>query len=191
LGGFCLRVGHSLWGRFDFRSELIWVSMEGNYQAANMDFGNQYTDRVKTNKQVINIETMTLRVWVAEIHTVIFDKISVRSLIDLHGLPNRASELANHLSEFAGEQSLIVSPTAKVDLQKTALIGAMNASGGQIDTTLQTALMGAVTEAQTRAKAAPVPVTTEPAQCPTCKAPLAPNVRFCAMCGSKLLLAPE
>lgn len=74
LGGFCLRVGHPLWGRFDFKSQLIWVTMEGNYQAAKIAFGNQFTDRIKTQKQVINIETMTLRVWVAELQfSTIFD----------------------------------------------------------------------------------------------------------------------
>jgi hypothetical protein len=183
LGGFCLRIGHALWGRFDFRSELIWVWMEGNYQAAAMDFGNQFTDRVKTNKQVINIETMTLRVWVAEISTVIFDKNSQRFLIAVHGLPNRANELASHLSQFAGEQSMIVAPTAKVDVQKSVLIDSLNAPVGRVDTTLPSALMESVMAAQNRAKAAPVLIQKE-VVCGQCQAPVSPGSRFCAMCGA-------
>jgi len=189
LGDFCLRVGHSLWGRFDFRSELIWVTMEGNYQAAAMDFGNQYTDRIKTNKQIINIETMTLRVWVAEIHTVIFDKNSSRSLIALHGLPDKAKELAGHLAEFAGEQSIIVTPTAQVDLQKAVLIGALNRSGEAVDTVLQKSLMKAVVDAQARTKADPQSAEVEDLHCRKCKGPVAANDRFCGTCGAGLFLS--
>lgn len=185
LGGFCLRIGHPLWGRFDFRSELIWVSMEGNYQAAEMGFGNQYTDRIKTNKQVINIETMTLRVWVAEIHTVIFDKSSLRSLIAIHGLTNRANELANHLCQFAGEQSMIVAPTSKVDVQKSVLIGALNASGDRVDTTLQSSLIESVVAAQARAKAATASSRSGDLQCGECQTQLSPSIRFCPMCGAR------
>jgi hypothetical protein len=189
LGDFCMRVGHFLWGRFDFRSELIWVSIEGNYQAANMDFGNQYTDRIKTKRQIINIETMTLRVWVAEIHTVIFDKNSMRSLISLHGLPARASELAIHLAQFAGEQSIIVSPTAQVDLQKATLIAALNGPGDEVDSTLRRSLMKAVVEAQTRTKAAPTSAGAVDLHCHKCKASIESNESFCSMCGTRLLLA--
>jgi hypothetical protein len=187
LGRFCLRVGHSVWGRFDFRSQLIWVSMEGNYQAAKMDFGNQYTDRVKTEKQIVNIETMTLRVWVAEIFTVIFGKDQPRFLIALHGLPSRASELANHLAGFAGEQSIIVTPTARVDLKKAALIGALNSAGEGADTTLQKSLMDSVVAAQARAKTAPVPALAEATHCQECRTPVPPNARFCSMCGARSL----
>jgi hypothetical protein len=191
LGGFCLRVGHSLWGRFDFRSELIWVSMDGNYQAAKMEFGNQYTDRIKTNKQIINIETMTLRVWVAEIETVIFDKNSARSLIALHGLPDKASELASHLAHFAGEQSMIITPTAQVDLQKAVLIGALNAPGDGVDTSLQRSLMKAVVEAQARTKTVPISANPEDLKCPACKAHVASDSTFCSKCGTKLMLLSE
>jgi hypothetical protein len=156
-----------------------------------MEFGNQYTDRIKTNKQIVNIETMTLRVWVAEIDTVIFDKNSARSLIALHGLPERASELASHLAHFAGEQSIIITPTAQVDLQKAVLIGAMNASGDGVDTSLQRSLMKAVVEAQARTKPDPNSANAEDLQCPACKAHAASDSTFCSVCGTKLLLLTE
>jgi hypothetical protein len=191
LGGFCLRVGHPLWGRFDFKSQLIWVTMEGNYQAAKLAFGNQFTDRIKTQKQVINIETMTLRVWVAELHTVIFDTNSPRFLIALRGLPKRASELSSHLSRFAGEQSIIVSPTANADLQKSALLGTLNGVSDSVNTRLQRSLMNAVLTAQTDTKRSPVSVNSETVRCEKCSAPAPEGDRFCSMCGSVLsLLVP-
>lgn len=191
LANFCLRVGHPLWGRFDFRSELIWVSMEGNYQAANVSTGNQYTDRIKTRKQIVNVETMTLRVWAAELHTVTFDKTWARNVIAIHGLSRRAGELARHLCQFAGEQSLIVTPTAQVDLQKIAFINATNTSADAVDQQLQRSKMQAVVAAQTRAKSAPVPASQPTNRCRTCAADAADSDRFCPTCGVRLLLSPE
>src|SRR3546814_8429679 len=51
---FCFSAAHVLWLRFDFLSEIIWVEMSGNYQAAAFEFGAQFTDRVKSKRQVIN-----------------------------------------------------------------------------------------------------------------------------------------
>ena len=87
IGNFCFRAGNVLWGRFDFISELYWIEMSGTYQAARLDYGNQFGDRVRTQKQVINIETMTLRVWVAQLETVSFGKDSVRAILGMRGLP--------------------------------------------------------------------------------------------------------
>jgi hypothetical protein len=188
LGGFCLRVGHTLWGRFDFKSQLIWVSMEGNYQSADVVLGNQLTDRIGTKKQVINIETMTLRVWASELQTVIFDKASERYLIAVHGLPARAGELASHLSQFAGEQSIIVAPTAKVDLEKAALLSSLSHVEDGAHVNLQHSLMDAVITAQTRSKPAPVTVASGGTCCKICNTHAPPDDRFCSMCGSMLAL---
>jgi hypothetical protein len=112
VGHFCFGAGHLLWGRFDFRSEVVWVEMHGNYQSAKFDYGNQFADRIKTQKQVINIETMTLRVWAAQIDTVAFGKGVHRYLVGMNGLPDKARYLAAHLIQFASNQSVIVAPSA-------------------------------------------------------------------------------
>jgi hypothetical protein len=120
---------------------------------------------------------------------VIFDKNSSRSLIALHGLPDKAKELAGHLAEFAGEQSIIVTPTAQVDLQKAVLIGALNRSGEAVDTVLQKSLMKAVVDAQARTKADPQSAEVEDLHCRKCKGPVAANDRFCGTCGAGLFLS--
>ncbi len=181
VGSFCLRAGHALWGRFDFVSQLIWVEMQGNYQAARLDFGNTFTDRVKTERQVINIETMTLRVWAAELDSVIFDKRAPRKIIGLRGIPDVASRLATGLREFAREQSIIVAPTAQSDLQKSALLGAINTMGGQAGAaSLPQAMQRAIEQANGPAAAAS---TSAGPACAACQADIEAGDRFCGSCG--------
>lgn len=185
LASYCLRAGHVLWGRFDFTSRLVWVEMHGNYQAARMDFGS-FTDRIKTEKQVINIETMTLRVWAAELDSVIFGKHTARVITGLRGTPDYARQLVRHLTDFAQEQSIIVAPTAQADLQKSALLGAINQRDGAAPTELPpAAMMQAI-----RAVAAPVSMPTMARRdCPSCQAPVEVDDHFCGHCGSALMLA--
>lgn len=120
VASFCFKACHILWGRFDFISELMWIEISGNYQSAKMDYGNQFTDRIKTEKQVINIESMTLRVWVAQLESVSFGKDSPRWLVGMSGVKEKAQFLSHHLTQFAQNQSIIVAPTAGVDMQKIA-----------------------------------------------------------------------
>lgn len=179
VGFYCLKAGHVLWGRFDFTSRLVWVEMQGNYQSAQMNFGNAFTDRVKTEKQLINIETMTLRVWAAELDTVIFGKNAQRFIVGLRGVPDYARQLAAHLVEFAQQQSVIVAPTSRADMQKSAVLGAMNALGGSgngagLPQAMMTAIQGA---------AAPPPVATH---CPSCQGGISLGDRFCGHCGKAL-----
>lgn len=123
---YCFRAAHVLWQRFDFASEIIWVEMQGNYQSADFQIGAEFTDRVKSKRQVINVETMTLRVWVARLDTVIFGKNGTRWLIGMRGQTDRARAYAAHLADFASAQSIVVAPTASADVQKVAAMGAMN-----------------------------------------------------------------
>lgn len=100
VGNFCFKAGNVLWGRFDFGSEMVWVEAKGNYQSASMQFGNELTDRMKTKRQVISIENMTLRIWRAQIDTVAFGKNAPRSLLAMRGLPDKAKYLSDHLRSF-------------------------------------------------------------------------------------------
>jgi hypothetical protein len=191
LGWYCLRAGHVLWQRFDFTSRVVWVEMQGNYQSARMDVGNTLSDRVKTEKQIINIETMTLRVWAAELDTVIFGKGAQRTVIGLRGLPTLASQLAAHLAEFAQEQSVVVAPTSQADLRKSAMLGAMNHASG-IGSPGAAPVAEAMRSALSAASAPPpaTPPVTPPvaptSTCATCGAAVEPQDRFCGSCGKPL-----
>jgi hypothetical protein len=195
LGWYCLRAGHVLWQRFDFTSRVVWVEMQGNYQSARMDVGNTLSDRIKTEKQIINIETMTLRVWAAELDTVIFGKGAPRTVIGLRGLPTLASQLAAHLAEFAQEQSVVVAPTSQTDLRKSALLGAMNRAGGlgspaAAPAGASVASVAAAMQSALRAAASPPadvpPVEPASTACPACGAGVEPGDRFCGGCGKPL-----
>ncbi|MEX1828209.1 hypothetical protein [Luteibacter sp. CQ10] len=172
LGSYCVRAGHVLWQRFDFTSRVVWIEMQGNYQSARMDVGNTFNDRVKTEKQVINIETMTLRVWAAELDSVIFGKDSARLVTGLRGLPVLARQLVDHLTAFAQEQSVIVAPTSKTDLQKAALLGSLNhpvaPAAGSLAATVGPAHVAAIAALG----------------CPSCATPVGMGDRFCGNCGS-------
>lgn len=174
---FCFSAAHALWLRFDFRSEIIWVEMSGNYQAADFEFGAQFTDRVKSKRQVVNIETMTLRVWVAQLETVTFGKQTARWLIGMRGLGDKARLYADHLANFAGAQSIIVAPTAAADVQKVAAMGVLNkvaqhrAGAASLPAPLTSAL--AVATAGTRF-------------CHSCGSDNESDARFCGQCGTGL-----
>jgi hypothetical protein len=163
-------VSHKLWGRFDFLSTLYWVEMKGNYQAARMDYGNQWTDRMKTQKQVINVENMTLRVWVAELNTVTFGKNDARHIVAMHGIPKQTEWLAQHLAWFANEQSMLVAPTAQADEARIQRLAAINQSAGA----------GSLPPPVARMLASPA------ADCPQCHAPVDTGAAFCNDCGAKL-----
>lgn len=117
LSHYCLKVGHALWARIDFVSRVVWIETEGNYQTAEVNLGNDFTSQMKTAKRITNIETMTLRVWAAELDSVIFGKHSsngrpsVRQVYGLRGAQDYARPMLQHLVEFAQQQSVIVAPT--------------------------------------------------------------------------------
>jgi len=183
VGNFCFKAGHALWGRFDFVSELIWVEMSGNYQSAKLDYGNQFTDRIKTEKQVINVETMTLRVWVAQLETVSFGKDSQRWLVGMRGLPDQAKYYGQHITQFAGDQSIIVSPTSAADMHKVAALGAINQLGGGQASAALPQIVQAI------AGATGVQTMHDILSCSNCSEPIESNASFCSGCGTRLAAA--
>jgi len=201
LGNFCFRAGGVLWGRFDFVSKLIWVEMKGNYQAAKMDYGNQFTDRIKTEKKVINVETMTLRVWIAEIESVAFGKDSRRSIIAMRGLKDQAEGLHRVLKDFGTQQSMIVAPTSSVDLQRAHALASMNNIQGQtppmqaLPGAIATAIQSAANPEITETSAAPAPTPAaeiRPAaqpNCQSCDTAKLEGAKFCPDCGTRLVAA--
>jgi hypothetical protein len=170
LALFCLRAGHMLWARFDFVSRLTWVSFNGNFQRAQTAIGAQFTDRVRTEKEIVSINDMTMRVWIAEIDTVTFGRDSERRVVGLRGRPDLAAALRSHLQGFATEQSSVDMPTSQRDAQKIAAINTLNRASGETDSTL--ALAGIPTSAKTGR------------YCTGCGKPLPADARFCSHCGT-------
>lgn len=134
VGGYAFRSAHTLWGRFDFESTLTWVEMEGSYMRAKVDIGNRLQDRVFSEREVINVESMTLRVWVMDLRSVVFGHNSqvsdtLRSITGMVSRPAEAQYLKNLVREFASEQSVIVAPSAPADAKRMAALGALNQLG--------------------------------------------------------------
>ncbi len=182
---FCFKAGHLLWARFDFLSELVWVEMKGNYAPAKFDYGNQFTDHIKTQKEIINIETMTLRVWVAQLESVTFGKGTERSVIGMRGLPDKAHYLCQHLSSFAINQSMIIAPSSNADIEKVKALSAINQySAKDSDAATPAGLlaqMGAPSSLATT-----MGIAGAPRACPACQMINEADARFCTNCGSAL-----
>lgn len=173
LGAFCFKSAHRLWGRFDFTSKFTWVEMSGNYQSAKMDYGNVISDRIKTEKNIINVENMTLRVWVCEIDSVALNKNEHRYISTMRGLNEEADYLAKHLIQFATNQSIIVAPESEADQQKIMAMSSMNiAQENAIEHSKKDAMNYVATTLKTN--------------CPQCESSLTSDAKFCGNCGAKV-----
>ncbi len=136
-GHHCFKGAHLLFGRFDFESKIYWFECNGSYQVASLDFGNVLSDRLKTRKNLINIETATVRVWIVELYSCAFDASLVgrpwaRYATAMIGCKQEAQVLAESLVAFAQDQSIVVAPTSAHDAQKAhamASLGTGTAAG--------------------------------------------------------------
>ena len=134
VGGYAFRSAHQLWGRFDFESTLTWIEMEGSFIRSKIDLGNRLQDRVFTERDVINVENMTLRVWVTQLRSVVFGHQSHgsatrRIITGMLGQPKEAAYLKDLVTQFAGAQSIVVAPGSTEDARRMAMMGAMNQLG--------------------------------------------------------------
>lgn len=134
VGGYAFRSAHTLWGRFDFESTLTWIEMEGSFIRSKIDLGNRLQDRVFTERDVINVENMTLRVWVTELRSVVFGHQSHgsatrRIITGMLGQPKEAEYLKDLVTQFAAAQSIVVAPGSAEDARRMATMGAMNQFG--------------------------------------------------------------
>ena len=195
VGMFCYSASHILWGRFDFVSELIWVDISGSYESANVNLGNQLSGNVQTSKSVINIESMTMRVWVSEIDTVIFGKDEVRQLTGMRGLQSTADDLAAALKAFGETRSMVVAPTSSQDLARAQQVGAMSQmlGGAHADSksAVLTAAMSAIAVPATNSTSTVTFTHSETANekprfCGQCGAAAMQDARFCGKCGQSL-----
>ena len=180
LALFCLRAGHILWARFDFVSQMTWVEIDGTFQRSHTAIGAPLTDRVRTEKDGVSVNDMTLRVWVAEVDSVTFGSESERRIVGLRGLTDRAGALRRQLERFAGDQSSVDLPSSRRDIDKIAALGAMNQLAGE------PSAAAALFKAMGGDTAATKSMVGSPAFCPACGAAASSGARFCASCGQRL-----
>lgn len=186
LGKFCFDHGNYLWSRFDFVSDLIWVEARGNYQLSHMNFGRYLDDTVKTQKEIINIESMTLRVWYAEICTTTFGKNQERSILSMVSRKDEATLLKEHLVDFAKDQSIIVTPTSQGDLNR---INSMNQVNQAVNNQgLPNVEKRAALPEGSNNDENPTPVIIKAKSnifCVSCGTKLEDHMMFCPQCGTK------
>ncbi len=173
---YCVSSAKLLWGRVDFQSLLLWVEIDGSFEEAQINIGNQLTAAMSSTKKIINVESMTLRVWAAELDTVIFYKDGARDLIGMRGRPDVARLYAEHLEKFAGNIAAVVAPGASVDAQRLGRIAQVQREMGQAPGALNhpaATLIGAAPGVRRCAN-------------PVCSRPLAADAVFCSACGTRV-----
>jgi hypothetical protein len=193
---YAMRSAHALWGRYDFRSMLVWVQVQGSYESAHMEMGRVLSDSIKSEKDVINIEAMTLRVWASEIDTVLFERTGLRQILAMRGLAEYAEHMAKELRGFGQERTTLVSPQSSVDMQRAAQIGQMNSAMGQ-NSDPSLSLAAALSKAS-ETKAMPDSVNTDSRVlpqvvakalfCHQCGQCAGHEDRFCGSCGTPLVV---
>jgi hypothetical protein len=99
--------GHLLWSRMHFTSKITWIEMDGTFQRSSIDIGNTFRSNVKSSSTITRIEDATIRVWIAELESVVFGKDSTRAVIAMRPVPQEASALVQHLQRFSSEQSSV------------------------------------------------------------------------------------
>jgi len=126
--------------RFDFRSQLVWLEMEGSFQSAQVALGNQFHANLQASSQVVQVEAMTFRLWAADVHSIAFGKDGRRYIYAMMGIPDYAAGLAARLRGFAANQAAVVSLGNSGDVERMSRIHQLNAQmatppapGGQID----------------------------------------------------------
>lgn len=185
---FCFKAASSLWGRFDFVSDFVWIELSGSYATARLGSGNNFTHLVNTQSDVIKIDAMTMRVWMARMETVVFGKEATRRIAAMWGLGEAAKSMAAHLAQFAQSQSMVVTPSSEEDLRRIAALGAMekigrDASAGGIAEDARARLEQAAGVSATTA----VSRSQMPYQfCSACGAKNAAGGNFCSACGQAL-----
>jgi zinc-ribbon domain len=176
-------LGNQLWRRFEFTSRVYWLEMQGNYQRAKSSVGVVLHDRVKTEKELVTVEDMTLRVWVAELDSVCFGPDAERSLMSIRGLPDEAAKLSAYLADFARGQATVIAPEASVDRERLDAMSRVNAAARSGSAT------GAVPSLPTGHRPdPPLPSANDDSAryCPQCGTRSDETARYCARCGTPL-----
>jgi zinc-ribbon domain len=200
VGGYAFRSAHTLWGRFDFESKLTWIDMEGSFIRSKIDLGNRLQDRVFTERDIINVENMTLRVWVTQLRSVVFGHQSggsatQRIITGMLGLPAESEYLKNLITQFAAAQSVVVAPSSAEDARRMAAMGAMNqlgAASGAAGAPQSIIADMLLQVAHPQAAASGAMVAPKPQRfCTACGERNPADAAFCESCGAALPAMPS
>jgi hypothetical protein len=191
VGGYAFRSAHTLWGRFDFESTLTWVEMEGSFMRSRIDIGNRLQDRVFTEREIVNVENMTLRVWVVQLRSVVFGhhshgSVTPRVINGMSSNPQDAQYLRDLVRRFAGEQSIVVAPSTTEDARRMASLAAVNpvGAGQALAVPLDAGnVQPSALQAHVAAIATPELRTDVGSQSSASARVSASNARFCTACG--------
>ncbi|MET0499614.1 MAG: zinc ribbon domain-containing protein [Steroidobacteraceae bacterium] len=179
---YCVRSAKLLWGRVDFQSLLLWVEIDGSFEEAQINIGNQLTAAMSSTKKIINVESMTLRVWAAELDTVIFYKDGARDLVGMRGRPDVARLYADHLQTFAGNIASVVAPGAAPDAERLGRIAQLQREMGQQPAAGLANQGAGLIGAAARGNTSPA---AKHCSNPACGRPLAADAVFCSNCGTR------
>jgi hypothetical protein len=179
---YCLRSANLLWGRVDFQSVLVWVEINGSFEEARINIGNQLTTAMSSTKKIINVESMTLRVWAAELDTVILQKDGPRDLIGMRGRPEVAELYANHLERFAGQLASVIAPSSTADEDRLGAIARVQQSMGIPPS--PAALTGGAHPAASVNAEPRLPPGRQRCRNERCRADLPMEAMFCSTCGT-------
>lgn len=187
LGSFAFRASYALWNRFDFDSRIVWLEMEGSYVSADLEHGNLLQDSIKTRSNVVQIQSMTFRLWVARLSSVTFGVRVARHIVGMAGEPEFAASLTQHLRDFAGSHAVILAPTSKADMERHAALAQMNK---QSRTDAAVNLPGVLPIVDESGASMVVPATPLPKAgegfCSKCGARVESADAFCKSCGNPL-----
>jgi len=103
------------------------MEMNGTFAAAEVAQGNRYTSNLHASSQVVQIEGMTFRLWVAEVHSAAFGKDGARYILSMLGKPDLAAALAKRLKDFITSQATLVSIGSTGDQERAQRSAMMNA----------------------------------------------------------------
>jgi hypothetical protein len=179
---YCRSSAHLLWGRIDFRSLLLWIEMNGSFEEAQLNIGNQFSTAMSSSKKVINIESMTLRVWAAELDSVILTKDGMRDLIGMRGRPDVAQFYAEHLENFARNLSTVIAPSSTADADRIARI---SQAQQKLGTPAQSLPQPAFAPSVLSAAREPAPEAHRACTNPACGRELSRDAVFCSFCGTR------
>ncbi|MEN9912140.1 MAG: hypothetical protein RI956_584 [Pseudomonadota bacterium] len=119
---FCLKNAAHLWGRFDFKSNLLWVTVQGNYQTATLGTGNNFSGQMHTENKFVRVEDMTVNIWRTCIESVCFGANSPRQMTSMFATQKEAKDLVNDLLAYINGQSILTAPQSDRDRYKMATL---------------------------------------------------------------------
>ncbi|MEN9657636.1 MAG: hypothetical protein RL571_1101 [Pseudomonadota bacterium] len=186
LGVYAISSAHQLWQRFEFKSQLISIEMSGHYVTAQLDHGNVLKDSIKTNSHVVQIESMTFRLWLTELTSVTFQNGSQRYALSLVGNAERAEQLLRHFKKFAHDQAIILAPKAQADQQRHAVLGQFNQAAAWPDAPEGMAISQGEGVLIDTAVVDVAPALKRPKFCSKCGNATLPDALFCGECGEKI-----